>query len=62
MRGAVKKHGDTKGIHTSSEEQHKHGIAQVSEQGAEGGGGVLTWPSIDVTDAGMVMLPVKTFR
>ena len=43
VRAAAKKHGDTKGIHASSEQQqHKHGTAQASEQGAEGGGGVLT--------------------
>ena len=41
--GCCKKYGDTKCTHTSSEEQqHKHGTAQASEQGAEGGGGVLT--------------------
>ena len=60
MRAAAKKHGDTKSIHASSEEeQHKHGTAQASEQGAEGGGGVLTWLPIDVTDAGMAMVPVR---
>ena len=61
VRAAAKKHGDTKSIHTSSEEQqHKHGTAQASEQGAEGGGGgVLTWLPIDVTDAGMAMVPVR---
>ena len=57
MRAAAKKHGDTKGIHASSEQQqHKHGTAQASEQGAERGGGVLTLLPIDVTDAGMAML------
>ena len=61
VRAAAKKHGDTKGIHTSSEEQqHKHGTAQASEQGLEGGGGgVRTLLAIDVTDVGMVMVPVR---
>ena len=60
MRAAAKKHGDTKGIHASSEQQqHKHGTAQASEQGAEGGGGVLTRAPIDATDAGMAMAPAR---
>ena len=39
--------------------QARHSTAQASEQGAEGGGGVLTLPPIDVTDAGMAMVPVR---
>ena len=30
-------------------------------EGAEGGGGVLTWAPIDVTDAGMAMLVMRLF-
>ena len=57
VRAAARSTARTQGIHTSSEEQqHKHGTAQASEQGAEGGGGVLTLLPIDVTDAGMAML------
>ena len=62
VRAAARSTARTQGIHTSSEEeQHKHGTAQASEQGAEegGGGGVLTWLPIDVTDAGMAMVPVR---
>ena len=63
VRAAAKKHGDTKGIHThasSEQQQHRHSTAQASEQGADGGGGVLTAPPIDVTDAGMAMVPVRS--
>ena len=43
VRAAARSTARTQGIHTSSEEQqHKHGTAQASEQGAEEGGGVLT--------------------
>ena len=60
VRAAARSTARTQDIHTSSEEQqHKHGTAQASEQGAEGGGGVLTSPPIDVTDAGMAMVPVR---
>ena len=60
VRADAKKHGENTGLHASSEEeQHKHGTAQASEQGAEGRGGVLTQLAIDVTDAGMAMVPVR---
>ena len=46
-------------IQAAAAAQARHGTAQASEQGAEGGRGVLTELSIDVTDAGMAMVPVR---
>ncbi len=40
--------------------QARHSTAQASQQGAEGGGGVLTLLPIDVTDACMMILPLPS--